>query len=98
MVLTENHNPFKDNPFRDEVDFVGIVAKYEKKERGYRLHLCPGGCSDKFDTQQIQSYMAEAIETLISKDMKITSIAGSIGRHPGETIGNFQKWQQSILS
>ncbi len=91
VLLTKNCN------FIGGDHYHGIVALPEKNG-GYCLHLCPGGGNMSFTKDQIDQLMAEAIKELVKQKITITVITGFIGRHPGNTITNFQQWQAEQLA
>lgn len=74
--------------------YEGIVAMPIPNTNGYKLHLCPGGGYASFSKEKISNLMLEACKTLTDKNLTITEIMGTIGRHPGDTMKNFQEWQK----
>lgn len=85
IVLTNNYYPSGANFYR------GIVALPENGK--YYLHLCPGGGYLRFDRKQIDTLMSEATQELMKQNIAIAGVVENVGRHPGNTIENFKRWQ-----
>lgn len=89
VLLTSPQDDF------DGKNYIGIAAIHEPAEGGYSLLLCPGGGHMSFDRPTIDRLMKEAVETLSKAHIKITSIEGEFGRHPGDTAAHFKAWQEA---
>ena len=90
ICLTPNQNTSGDTAYH------GIAVLKEKTPSGesWFLHLCPGGGNIEFKEQKIDTLMPIAIESLRNNKIIPDYFTKHIGRHPGDTLINFAKWQQ----
>jgi hypothetical protein len=76
--------------------YEGIVVLKEKTAQGERwfLHLRPGAAYSKFTEQDFENLMPGAIENLKNNKIIPNYLSPHTGRHSGDTLKNFENWQQ----
>lgn len=71
--------------------YEGIVVSKENSE--WVLHICPGGGYGEFSKANYSAMMPIVLKELQEKGINPTAFVID-GRHPGDTLQNFQSWQQ----
>ena len=76
--------------------YEGIVVLKEKTAQGERwfLHLRPGAAYSQFSEQDFENLMPVALENLKKHKIIPDYLSPEAGRHSGNTMKNFQNWQQ----
>lgn len=74
--------------------YRGIVVCQEE-DAAWILHLCPGGGNLNFCENDFNRMMKIVAKELLAQSINPTAFVVD-GRHPKDTLQNFQKWQKNV--
>lgn len=93
--IEKNSGAFCLTPSKDDTSYVGFVISNDRQKGSLNiLHICPGGGNLSFTNEEINEMMPTVAKELQKRNIVPDRFVID-GRHPGDTLKNFQEWQKS---